>query len=85
VVRAVRFGRGPGETDWSQDRHRAPGPPHHVNIRDGQVANRPIYAAIGVTLTGDKDIRAAGNGRSARQLAWIFDAPGQPQAMGTQG
>jgi putative transposase len=27
-----------------------------VKISDGQVANRPIYAAIGVTLTGDKDI-----------------------------
>jgi putative transposase len=27
-----------------------------VKIRDGQVANRPIYAAIGVTLEGDKDI-----------------------------
>ena len=27
-----------------------------VKVRDGQVANRPIYAAIGVTLTGGKDI-----------------------------
>src|ERR1700745_3734750 len=27
-----------------------------VKIRDGRVANRPVYAAIGVTLTGDKDI-----------------------------
>ncbi|MFQ6226304.1 IS256 family transposase [Nocardia sp. NPDC002869] len=27
-----------------------------VKIRDGQVANRPIYAAIGVTVTGEKDI-----------------------------
>ncbi len=27
-----------------------------VKVRDGQVANRPIYAAIGVTLAGDKDI-----------------------------
>ena len=27
-----------------------------VKIRDGQVANRPIYAAIGVTLDGNKDI-----------------------------
>ena len=27
-----------------------------VKIRDGQVANRPIYAAIGVTLEGEKDI-----------------------------
>jgi len=27
-----------------------------VKVRDGQVANRPIYAAIGVSLAGDKDI-----------------------------
>jgi putative transposase len=27
-----------------------------VKVRDGQVANRPIYAAIGVTLSGEKDI-----------------------------
>lgn len=35
-----------------------------VKVRDGQVANRPIYAAIGVTVTGEKDILGlwAGNG-----------------------
>jgi transposase-like protein len=27
-----------------------------VKVRDGQVANRPVYAAIGVTLGGEKDI-----------------------------
>ena len=27
-----------------------------VKVRDGQVANRPIYAAIGVKLAGEKDI-----------------------------
>jgi putative transposase len=27
-----------------------------VKIRDGQVANRPVYAAIGVSLAGEKDI-----------------------------
>jgi transposase-like protein len=27
-----------------------------VKVRDGQVANRPIYAAIGVTLGGEKDV-----------------------------
>jgi putative transposase len=27
-----------------------------VKIRDGQVTNRPVYAAIGVTLAGEKDI-----------------------------
>ena len=27
-----------------------------VRVRDGQVANRPIYAAIGVSLAGEKDV-----------------------------
>src|SRR5215470_8124240 len=27
-----------------------------VKVRDGQVANRPVYAAIGVTLSGEKDV-----------------------------
>jgi putative transposase len=27
-----------------------------VKIRDGQVANRPVYAAIGVTVEGERDI-----------------------------
>jgi len=27
-----------------------------VKVRDGQVANRPIYAAIGVNLAGEKDV-----------------------------
>ncbi|AIG78537.1 transposase mutator type [Amycolatopsis japonica] len=28
----------------------------HVKVRDGQVANRPVYAAIGVTVEGRKDV-----------------------------
>jgi putative transposase len=28
----------------------------HVKIRDGQVANRPIYVAVGVDLAGDRDV-----------------------------
>ena len=28
----------------------------HVKIRDGQVANRPIYVAIGVTVDGERDM-----------------------------
>jgi putative transposase len=27
-----------------------------VKIRDGQVANRPIYLALGVTVDGERDI-----------------------------
>jgi transposase-like protein len=39
----------------------------HVKIRDGQVANRPIYAAIGVTLEGRRDVLGLWAGRS-----WIM-------------
>ncbi len=42
----------------------------YVKVRDGQVGNRPIYAAIGVDLAGHKDIlgiwAGAGGGESAK-------------------
>ena len=42
----------------------------HVKIRDGQVGNRPIYAAIGVDLAGHKDVlglwAGAGGGETAK-------------------
>lgn len=43
-----------------------------VKIRDGQVANRPIYAAIGVTVTGEKDILGlwAGSGGEGAKF-WL--------------
>ncbi|MCP4963698.1 MAG: IS256 family transposase [bacterium] len=28
----------------------------YVKIRDGQVSNRPIYVALGVTMTGERDV-----------------------------
>ena len=34
-----------------------------VKVRNGQVANRPIYAAIGVTLDGERDIWVCGPAR----------------------
>jgi transposase-like protein len=42
-----------------------------VKVRDGQVANRPVYAAIGVTLEGDRDVLGlwagtAGSGEGAK-------------------
>jgi putative transposase len=39
-----------------------------VKVRDGQVTNRPIYVAIGVTVNGERDIlgRCAGDGGKAR-------------------
>ena len=43
----------------------------NVKIREGQVANRPIYLALGVTVDGERDVlglsagsTATGKGRS---------------------
>jgi transposase-like protein len=43
----------------------------HVKVRDGQVANRPFYAAIGVDLQGQRDVLGVwagtpGDGESAK-------------------
>src|SRR5580700_6674675 len=56
-----------------------------VKVRDGQVANRPVYAAIGVTLAGDKDVLGlwAGTGGEGRQvLDERADRPAQPGRQG---
>ncbi|MGV9864083.1 IS256 family transposase [Rhodococcus koreensis] len=44
-----------------------------VKIRDGQVRNRPIYAAIGVNLDGNKDILGmwAGDGDGESSKFWL--------------
>ena len=44
-----------------------------VKIRDGQVGNRPIYAAIGVDLDGRKDILGmwAGDGGGESAKFWL--------------
>jgi putative transposase len=48
-----------------------------VKVRDGQVANRPFYAAIGVTLDGDKDIlglwAGAVNALATLTLGWFSE------------
>ena len=54
--RSTSLGRRTAETDRPKDRHRAAVRPHVVKVRDGQVANRPVYAAIGVTVDGRKDV-----------------------------
>ena len=44
----------------------------HVKIRDGQVANRPVYVAIGVTVGGERDILGlwAGDGGEGAKF-WL--------------
>jgi transposase-like protein len=44
-----------------------------VKVRDGQVANKPIYAAIGVDLAGSRDVLGlwAGNGAGESAKFWL--------------
>jgi putative transposase len=44
----------------------------HVKIRDGQVTNRPIYVAVGVTVGGERDILGlwAGDGGEGAKF-WL--------------
>jgi len=45
----------------------------HVKVRDGQVGNRPFYAAIGVDLAGRRDVLGlwAGNGTGESAKFWL--------------
>jgi transposase-like protein len=44
-----------------------------VKLRDGQVANRPIYVALGVTVDGERDILGlwAGDGGEGAKYAML--------------
>lgn len=44
----------------------------HVKVRDGQVTNRPVYVAIGVTVGGERDILGlwSGDGAEAAKF-WL--------------
>jgi transposase-like protein len=47
----------------------------HVKIRDGQVANRPIYVAVAVTVDGERDILgiwAGDGGEGAKYWAHVL-------------
>jgi transposase-like protein len=41
-----------------------------VKIRDGQVANRPIYVAMGINLDGERDVLGMWVGRYAAKKHW---------------
>jgi transposase-like protein len=41
-----------------------------VKVRDGQVANRPFHAAIGVTVDGRKDVLGLWAGTSGLHSCW---------------
>lgn len=47
----------------------------HVKIRDGQVANRPVYVAVGVTLAGEREVLglwAGTGGEGAKHWAGVL-------------
>jgi putative transposase len=47
----------------------------HVKIRDGQVANRPIYVVVGVNLAGERDVLglwAGTGGEGAKHWAGVL-------------
>ena len=49
-----------------------------VRVRDGQVANRPIYAAIGVGVAGEEDVLGLGWHRGEGAKFWL-SVPHRPQ------
>ena len=55
-----------------------------VKVRDGQVANRPVYAAIGVTIEGCKDVLGlwAGRRRGRAVLDERAHRPEKPRCQG---
>lgn len=42
-----------------------------VKVRDGQVANRPVYAVIGVTVEGHKDVLGLWMGTGEGAKFWM--------------
>ena len=57
----------------------------HVKIREGQVANRPIYVAIGVTVDGERDILGSVGRRRRRGRQVLGARADRDQEPGHQG
>jgi Transposase, Mutator family len=55
-IRSWRRWRNGRIVRWIRCTWRSPVDAIVVKVREGQVANRPVYAAIGVTLEGHKDV-----------------------------
>jgi hypothetical protein len=49
-----------------------------VKIRDGQVANRPFYAAIGVSLAGERDVLGLWAGQGGEGAKFWMSASSPP-------
>jgi putative transposase len=56
-----------------------------VKVRDGQVANKPVYVVIGVTVDGERDILglwAGDGGEGTGVLAWRVHRDQEPRRQG---
>jgi hypothetical protein len=56
-----------------------------VKVRDGQVANKPVYVVIGVTVDGERDILglwAGDGGEGAKFLAECLHRDQEPRRAG---
>jgi hypothetical protein len=56
-----------------------------VKVRDGQVANRPVYAAIGVTVEGHKDVLGLWAGTGGEGAKFFDERAGRPEEPGCAG
>ena len=56
-----------------------------VKVRDGQVANRPIYVAVGVTVDGERDILGLWAGTGGEGAKYWAAGPHRDQEPGHRG
>lgn len=59
-------------TEWQNRPRRCSSTRSFVLVRDGQVTNRPVYVAIGVSVNGERDILGlwAGDGGEGAKF-WL--------------
>ncbi len=83
----VRFGGRPGETDRPKSRHRAPGPPNHVKVRDrGRVVSKALVVAYAVHDSGRREVIGLDLGEVESEAFWTeFCAACVPAAWPVSG
>src|SRR3954454_7548529 len=68
----VRFGGRPGETDRPRGRHRAPGPPNQVKVRDqGRVVSKAVVVAYAVHESGVREVIGLDVGEVESGAFWV--------------
>ena len=68
----VRFGGRPGETDRPKRRHRAPGPPNHVKVRDrSRVVSKALVIAYAVSADGVREVIGLDLGEVESEAFWL--------------